>query len=98
MHSSHHEALFYTVDIYNVYCRNVEYIFYGVKSRLWSYSKSHEHFYEESLYRRGDAVILTVIEIFFESSPQLVLQIYIILTETYHDRQINSKYIINLFS
>lgn len=75
--------------------RNVVYIHNGLKSRLLSYSSRHMEFYKKSDHDiRTLILILRILEIFLESAPQLVLQIYIILTETNNDGQINSRHII----
>ncbi|XP_076082157.1 XK-related protein 6-like isoform X2 [Mytilus galloprovincialis] len=66
--------------------RNVEYIYYGCKSRSASLSDGRRnYFYKNVLYEDVDAAMLRMFEAFLESAPQLVLQIYIILTETQND-------------
>ncbi|XP_052074628.1 XK-related protein 6-like [Mytilus californianus] len=66
--------------------RNVEYIHYGFKSKSGSLSESkRRYFYKMVLCENADAAMLRMIEAFLESAPQLVLQIYIIMTETNND-------------
>ncbi|CAC5386228.1 unnamed protein product [Mytilus coruscus] len=66
--------------------RNVEYIYYGCKSRSTSLSDGRRrYFYKNVLYEDADAAMLRMFEAFLESAPQLVLQIYIIMTEPYND-------------
>ncbi|XP_063420052.1 uncharacterized protein LOC134705216 [Mytilus trossulus] len=66
--------------------RNVEYIYYGCKSRSASLSDGRRsYFYQNVLYEDADAAMLRMFEAFLESAPQLVLQLYIIMTETQND-------------
>ncbi|XP_071144139.1 XK-related protein 6-like [Mytilus edulis] len=66
--------------------RNVEYMHYGFKSKSRSLSESERrYFYKMVLCENADAAMLRMIEAFLESAPQLVLQIYIIMTEANTD-------------
>ncbi|XP_063410243.1 XK-related protein 6-like [Mytilus trossulus] len=66
--------------------RNVEYIHYGFKSKSGSLTESkRRYFYKMVLCENADAAMLRMIEAFLESAPQLVLQIYIIMTEVNND-------------
>ncbi|VDI44381.1 Hypothetical predicted protein [Mytilus galloprovincialis] len=66
--------------------RNVEYIHYGFKSKSRSLSESERrYYYKMVLCENADAAMLRMIEAFLESAPQLVLQIYIIMTEANND-------------
>lgn len=81
----YHEAFF-------SHYRNVEYIHYGFKSKSRSLSESERrYFYKMVLCENADAAMLRMIEAFLESAPQLVLQIYIIMTEANNDGPLMGK-------
>ena len=81
--------------IYNFYFtiyRQIEYIYHGWKSRSANVSeeKRYKH-YKQMLYEDADAGMLKMFEAFLEAAPQLVLQMFIILTETSDDGDFMSK-------
>ncbi|XP_052106365.1 XK-related protein 6-like [Mytilus californianus] len=51
--------------------------------------------YKKMIYEDTDAAMLRMFEAFLESAPQLILQIYIILTETQDDTIIMRKLVLN---
>ncbi|OWF49135.1 XK-related protein 6-like [Mizuhopecten yessoensis] len=70
--------------------RHVEYIYHGCKS--WTKDsdegdrkKAKDHHYKQMLYEDNDASLIRMLESFLESAPQLIIQLYIILTEEKHD-------------
>ena len=65
--------------------RTIEYIYHGWKSRAINSEAHRKDHYEEVLRHRADLKMLGIFEAFMESAPQLVLQMYIILTEELHE-------------
>ncbi|XP_033737421.1 XK-related protein 8-like isoform X2 [Pecten maximus] len=70
--------------------RHVEYIYHGCKS--WTKNqddddkkKKKDHHYKQMLYEDNDASLIRMLESFLESAPQLIIQLYIILTEDKHN-------------
>ena len=53
-----------------------------------------KHHYKQMLYEDTDAGMMRMLEAFLESAPQLVLQMYIILTESPDDNMLMSKIIL----
>ncbi|XP_063410230.1 XK-related protein 6-like [Mytilus trossulus] len=66
--------------------RHIEYLYHGCKSRSASLSEEErKNHYKQMLHEDTDAGMMRMLEAFLESAPQLVLQMYIILTETPDD-------------
>ncbi|CAG2246197.1 unnamed protein product [Mytilus edulis] len=66
--------------------RNIEYMYHGMKTRSVKSSELDiRYHYRQMKYEDTDAAMLTMFEAFLESAPQLILQMYIILTDTHDD-------------
>ena len=47
--------------------------------------KEKKHHYKQMLFEDTDAALMRMFEAFLESAPQLVLQLFIVITETHED-------------
>lgn len=76
--------------------RNIEYMYHGMKTRSVKSSELDiRYHYRQMKYEDTDAAMLTMFEAFLESAPQLILQMYIILTDTHDDSILLRKLISN---
>ncbi|KAJ8305292.1 hypothetical protein KUTeg_015837 [Tegillarca granosa] len=66
------------------YCRvmHIEYIYHGIKSRSKCLPQNiKEHHHQQMLFEDIDAGLMRMLEGFLEAAPQLILQMYILITE-----------------
>lgn len=62
--------------------RHIEYIYHGIKSRAkYQPQNMKEHHHQQMLLEDTDAGLMRMLEGFLEAAPQLILQMYILITE-----------------
>ncbi|XP_074641924.1 XK-related protein 6-like [Tubulanus polymorphus] len=61
--------------------RYMESLYYGVKSQSSRKANLKRYYYNLMLYEDADSTLLRLIESFMESAPQLVLQLYIMVSQ-----------------
>ncbi|KAK3089711.1 hypothetical protein FSP39_005814 [Pinctada imbricata] len=74
--------------------RHIEYIYHGIKYKSSKSYKEKKYHYKQMLYEDTDAALVRMFEAFLEAAPQLVLQLFIVITETpnepFHKHMIRS--------
>ncbi|CAC5386227.1 unnamed protein product [Mytilus coruscus] len=77
--------------------RSIEYMHNGWKSRsVKATALDVRYHYKQMIYEDTDAAMLRMFEAFLESAPQLILQMYIILTETQDDTILMRKLVLHI--